>query len=60
MSTNGFNEALDVEADDQSLFLTSMGMAARGGHRGGSGKLTQEGAAELYWQMLIRPLQPRM
>jgi len=60
MSTNGYNEALNVEADDQSLFLISMGMAAMGGHRGGSGKLTQEGAAELYWQMLISPLQPRM
>jgi hypothetical protein len=59
MATNGYNEALNVEADDQSLFLTSMGMAAMGGQRGGSGKLTQEGAAEFYWQMLIRPLQPR-
>lgn len=35
-------------------------MAATGGHRGGSGKLTQEGAAELYWEMLIRPLRPQM
>lgn len=60
MSTNGYNEALNVEADDQSTFLTSMGMAATGGQHGGSGKLTQEGAAELYWQMLIKPLQPRM
>jgi hypothetical protein len=41
MSTNGYNEALNVEADDQSLYLISMGMAAMGGHRGGSGKLTQ-------------------
>lgn len=58
-ATNGYNESLQIEADDQSLFLTSMGMASMGGHRGGQGKLTQEGAAEFYWQMLVRPLQPR-
>lgn len=56
-STNSYNESLHVEADDQSLYLQSMGIAAMGGHRGGGGKLTQEGAAEYYWSMLIRPLQ---
>jgi hypothetical protein len=60
MSTNGYNEALNGESDHHSLFLTSMGMAAMGPHRDGSGKLTQKGAAEFHWQMLIRPLQPRM
>lgn len=54
-SANGFNENLTVEADEQSMFLRSMGMASFAGNR--HQKLTFEGAAELYWEMLIRPLQ---
>ena len=42
----------------QSLFLRSMGMASIG-QRNQAAKLTQEGAAELYWEILIGPLQPR-
>ena len=53
--TNGFNENLTVEADEQALFLRSMGMAHFGQNR--DQKLTFEGAAETYWQMLIAPLQ---
>jgi hypothetical protein len=56
-ASNGYNELLSVEADDQSMFLRSMGMAAMGGS-GDTAKLTQEGAAELYWGMLIERLQP--
>jgi hypothetical protein len=56
-ASNGYNELLSVEADDQSMFLRSMGMAAMGGNRDAA-KLTQEGAAELYWGMLIDRLQP--
>jgi hypothetical protein len=48
------SERLTVEADDQSLFLRGMGMATS---RGDSSKLSQEGAAEFYWSMLIAPLQ---
>lgn len=55
--SNSMNESLNVEADDQTLFLTSMGMAMMG--RQTEKKLTQEGAAELYWAMLIEPLQRR-
>lgn len=55
-ASNSFNENLSVEADDQMLYLKSMGFAFRG-H--GDGKLSQEGAAELYWSMLIEPLQHR-
>lgn len=54
--SNSFNEDLSVEADDQMLYLKSMGMSFRGG---ASEKLSQEGAAELYWGMLIQPLQSR-
>ena len=52
--SNSFNENLNVEADDQILYLKSMGMSFRGS---ASEKLSQEGAAELYWGMLIQPLQ---
>lgn len=54
-NSNSYNEMLDVACDEQSLFLRSMGMF----HRGPSPdqKLSQEGAAELYWAMFIEPLQ---
>ena len=54
-SSNSFNEGLSVEADDQMLFLRSSGMSLR--RQGGEEKLSQEGAAELYWSMFIEPLQ---
>lgn len=52
---NSYNESLSVEADDQHLFLRPMGMATHMGQ--GDRKLTQEGAAELYWSLLIQRLQ---
>jgi TIR domain len=57
-SRNSYNEILTVGADDQSVFLRSMGVASIG-QGNEAAKLTQEGAAELYWGMLIGPLQPR-
>ena len=54
--SNTFNEQLTVHADDQSMFLRSMGMAMFGG-RGRDENLSLEGAAELYWGMFIAPLQ---
>lgn len=54
--SNSFNEQLTVEADDQSMFLRSLGMArVSGGMR--EQKLSLEGAAELYWGVFIAPLQ---
>ncbi|WP_342360582.1 toll/interleukin-1 receptor domain-containing protein [Terrarubrum flagellatum] len=53
--SNSYNESLSVEADDQSPYLRSMGMLSRG--RREDERLTFEGAAELYWDMLIEPLQ---
>lgn len=50
--TNGFNENLTVEADEQTLYLRSMGMAHFGQNR--DQKLTFEGAAETYWQMFVQ------
>jgi len=55
MDSNTMNESLNVDADDQTLYLTSMGMASFGNNR--DQKLSQEGGAELLWSILIRPLQ---
>ncbi len=53
--SNTLNESLSVDNDDHALFLKSMGMASHGGDR--DQKLTQEGAAELLWGILIGSLQ---
>lgn len=56
-SSNSLNENLSVVTDDQSMFLRSMGMAGFSRQRGEEAKLSQEGAAELYWGLLMAPLQ---
>jgi hypothetical protein len=55
----GYNENLSVESDDQSLYLKALGMSQLG--RGGNEreKLSQQGAAEFYWELFIEPLQRR-
>jgi two-component system, sensor histidine kinase PdtaS len=55
--SNSFNECLTVHTDDQMLYLRGMGMAHYGGNR--ESKLSQEGAAELFWAMLVESLQHR-
>lgn len=57
--SNSFNENLTVEADDQALFLRSMGMASFTSGRRDDAKLSLEGASEFYWGMFIEPLQRR-
>jgi hypothetical protein len=54
---NSYNELLSVESDDQSIYLRGLGMTMT--RRGEAGNLSQEGAAEFYWAMLIEPLQQR-
>jgi TIR domain len=54
--TNSYNESVHVEHDQQSLFLKPMGMNSIA-HGSKDQKLTHEGAAELFWAMLIEPLQ---
>lgn len=54
-SHGSFNEMLSVEADEQSLYLKSIGMAWNGGGR--EKHLSQEGAAELYWDLFIKNAQ---
>lgn len=53
-SENSYNEHLSVGSDNQTLYLkATMGMF----NRASEAKLSQEGAAEHLWSMLISPLQ---
>ena len=51
----GFNESLSVESDGYSLGLKPLGMGVRGQPM--ESDLTQQGAAEYYWSLLIESLQ---
>ena len=53
IGAGGFNESLSVEADPEGIYLRPLGMAMRQS----SGRLTFEGAAELYWEMFIDGLR---
>lgn len=53
-SNGGYNESLRVDAEDDGLFLKAGGMASYGQERR---RLTFEGGAELYWEMLIQALR---
>ena len=55
--SNSYNENLVVDADDQSMYWRGMGMSMT--RRGDQSKLSQEGASEFYWSMLVDPLQSR-
>jgi len=52
---NSYSESLSVEDDGFSVFLKPMMGGMLGGDR--NKLLSQEGAAEHLWEMLIRPLQ---
>ncbi|MCG7962463.1 MAG: toll/interleukin-1 receptor domain-containing protein [Candidatus Thiodiazotropha taylori] len=54
-SRNQYNESLSVENDGYSLHLKSMGMSDFGMRE--KSELSQEGAAEFYWGLLIERLQ---
>ena len=54
-SRNQYNESLSVENDGYSLHLRSFGFSNFG--MSDKQQLSQEGAAELYWGMLIEQLQ---
>jgi len=53
---HGMNEALYVKSDDQTMYFEPLGMQAYGREKE---KLTFQGAAEVFWEIFIRPLQPR-
>lgn len=48
------NEAVSVKADDQTLYFEALGMQSYGHEKE---KLTFQGAAEMFWELFIRPLQ---
>ena len=50
------NEAVTVKNDDQSLYFESFGLQSFGGPDRKK-RLAAEGAAELFWDIFIRPLQ---
>jgi TIR domain len=54
-SDNSYNEVLDIQTDKHSLLWRAQ-MGSFGGHDSARG-LSQEGAAEHLWSMLIAPLQ---
>lgn len=56
-ASNTSNESLSIKADDEALYLSPLGISMTSGTR--SGKLSMEGAAELFWSMFIQPLQRR-
>jgi TIR domain len=51
---SGMNEAVYVKNDDQEIYFEVLGMQSYGERRE---TLTFEGAAELFWELFIRPLQ---
>lgn len=53
--SNSYNETLTVDADEQAMFLKSLGMARIGSDR--EQKLSPQGAGEYFWELLIGPLQ---
>ncbi len=53
--TTTVSKAINVESDGYSLLLKPLGMAHMGW--GGEQMLTQEGAAEYFWELFIAPLQ---
>ena len=52
---HSFNESVSVAADEQTMYLRPMGMWRLGQER--DRKLSQEGAAELFWEIFVEPLQ---
>jgi len=56
LETNSYNESLSVDADDQTLFLKSLGLSDLG-RSGEPQELSPQGATELLWSLFIAPLQ---
>jgi hypothetical protein len=52
--SNSYNESLTVADDGHTLFLKPLGISMHGEAKT---TVSQEGAAEFYWDLLIRPLQ---
>ena len=55
LTSGSMNDCINVEADDQAMFLRSLGMSSHG--RSQEQKLSADGASELFWGNLISSLQ---
>lgn len=53
--SGSYNEMLNVEVDDQMMYMKPMGMGWSGGGR--DKHLSQEGAAEFLWDMFLKNAQ---
>lgn len=53
---SSMNDSMSVETDGHILYLKPLGFSFMGAHRENS-NLTQEGASEYFWELLIRNLQ---
>ncbi|WP_247487825.1 hypothetical protein [Bradyrhizobium sp. 17] len=53
-TSDTLNDSMSVGNDEHELYLKCLGM-----QRGGASNLTQEGAAEYYWSLLIERVQGR-
>lgn len=57
-STNSMNEGVGVADDGHAMFLKAVGFSTMLGGRGqAKERLTSEEAAELFWNLLLAPLQ---
>jgi len=54
---NGFNESISIVSDGYGLFWQLLGLSLLGGKQDAKKLLTQQGAAEYFWNMLISRLQ---
>jgi len=54
---NGYNDSMSIADDGYSLFMKPMGMTIFLRDGSDKGLLSQEGAAEYFWEILIRVLQ---
>jgi TIR domain-containing protein len=50
----GMNEAVMVRADEEAIYFEALGMQSYGNSKE---RLTFQGAAEIFWELFIRPLQ---
>jgi hypothetical protein len=56
-SGTSFNESISIRDDGYALFWQPLGLPALGGRQDAKNLLTQQGAAEYFWSLLINRLQ---
>ncbi|MHC0068781.1 hypothetical protein ACWATR_38975, partial [Nostoc sp. UIC 10890] len=56
-SDNSINESMSIVDDGYALFLQPLGMAFFASQQNVKKLLSQQGAAEYFWDILLRPLQ---